>query len=504
VSRVLSNRYSLGSLIGAGGSARVYEAHDQLLDRRVAVKVLDGAAAVSNDPAGRDRFLREAQSSARFSHQRVVAVYDAGEVDGDLFIVMELVEGTSLAELIATAAPLPESDVVRIGGQLLGALEAAHVAGIVHRDVKPANVLIDRSGDVKLADFGIAKRFDDMEAALTRVGTVVGTPQYLAPEQAAGRPATPATDVYATGVVLFEMLTGTRLGTRSTTAVDPVDVRSVRPDVSPTVADAVERALAADPERRFSSAATMAAALRGRLPPTELLLSDERMADERVAAGIGPIGETPTRVMVDAHAPTGMMPSAHSPTAVQPTSTQGRMTRWWPAAIVAMILAGGIGTAFALRDSADAPAGDDASAESATVDATAAPVSSSDAEGTVVSETTDAPLATADAIVSTSTVPTTSATAAPTAAPADDLVAGFPRTDDIDQFIDQLRDGRDIVGKQSKRLGDGLRKVADEDADKQVDAARKLAEKLDEWIDDGDIDPVVGTAALDFLSAYGG
>ena len=171
--RLLSNRYELGAVIGSGGSARVYEAQDLLLDRRVAVKLLDSDAAASSDPSGRDRFLREAQALARFAHQHAVAVYDAGDVDGDLFIVMEFVEGTSLAHLIATSAPMSEPEVVRIGTQLLAALDAAHTAGLVHRDVKPSNVLIARTGEVKLADFGIAKRFDDLAESLTMVGSVI-------------------------------------------------------------------------------------------------------------------------------------------------------------------------------------------------------------------------------------------------------------------------------------------------------------------------------------------
>ncbi len=137
-----------------------------------------------------------------------MTVFDAGEDDGDLFIVMELVDGPSLAHHLARTGPPPIDETVRLAVQVLSVLAAAHAAGIVHRDVKPANILIAADGETKLADFGIAKRFDDLDASVTSVGTVIGTPRYLAPEQALGLPVTPATDVYAMGIVLFEMLTG--------------------------------------------------------------------------------------------------------------------------------------------------------------------------------------------------------------------------------------------------------------------------------------------------------
>jgi serine/threonine-protein kinase len=221
------------------------------------------------DPAARERFGHEARSAARFTHPDAVAMYDAGEADGALYIVMELVVGRSLAERLATEGPLPVGAAVAVAGHVLDALAAAHAAGIVHRDVKPANVLLGDDGTVKLADFGIAKRLDELGPELTGTGRFVGTPRYLAPEQVSGGPATPATDVYAVGVVLFEMLAGsppfdggTPLATALAHRDDAApDVRSIRPEVPAALAAVVTTAMAKRPEDRYPTAAAMRAAL---------------------------------------------------------------------------------------------------------------------------------------------------------------------------------------------------------------------------------------------------
>src|SRR5829696_6413040 len=232
----LAGRYELGPLLGRGGMARVHAARDVVLDRPVAVKVL---AEDVVDQRGRERFVREARTAARFEHPNAIAVYDAGEADGVLYIVMELVEGRSLAERLAAEGPLPVDEAQRIIGRVLDALGAAHAVGVIHRDVKPGNVLLGAGGLVKLADFGIAKRLDQLDPDLTGTGQFVGTPRYLAPEQVVGDPVTPATDLYAAAVVLYEMLAGTPpfdAGTPLATAIaqrdeTAPDVRDVRPDV---------------------------------------------------------------------------------------------------------------------------------------------------------------------------------------------------------------------------------------------------------------------------------
>ncbi len=241
---VIAGRYELQRLLGAGGVGRVYAAIDTRLDRRVAIKLVSADQAESNDPASTARFVAEARIGARFAHPNAVSVFDAGSSDGYLYLVTELVAGANLAQHLDAHGRLDVDHAVRVADQILGALEAAHAAGIVHRDVKPSNVLLDNEGNGKLADFGIAKRLDDVESSLTADGQFVGTPRYASPEQAAGRPATAATDVYATGVVLFEMLTGGPLyegdepvavAIAHQTAPIP-DVRSIRPDVPPELA----------------------------------------------------------------------------------------------------------------------------------------------------------------------------------------------------------------------------------------------------------------------------
>ena len=197
-------RYEVERTLGRGGMATVYLAHDTVLGRPVALKVL--AEHLAGDESFRARFLREARLAARIAHPNVVQVYDAGGDEAGLFIAMEYVDGESLAEELARRGRLSAGEVVDLGRQLAAALAAAHAAGLVHRDVKPPNVLRARDGTVKLGDFGIAHSHDS--TALTAHGSVLGTAAYLAPEQARAEPVTGAADLYALGVVLYEALTG--------------------------------------------------------------------------------------------------------------------------------------------------------------------------------------------------------------------------------------------------------------------------------------------------------
>jgi serine/threonine protein kinase len=263
--RLLAGRYELGEVIGAGGAAHVYRATDLHLDRHVAVKVLDDAAAESADPSARRRFLMEARTAAGLDHPNVVTVFDAGTDGGALFLVMELVAGCTLAQHIAQHAPLPVADALQVVRQIGGALAAAHERGIVHRDVKPANVLLDNSGRALLTDFGIAKHLDEIESALTGHGMVVGTPAYLAPEQGMGRQLTPASDVYSLGVVLHELLTAWHPPRDAASAwrLAPFDPRRHAPDLPEPLAATVVRATQPDPEARFASAGALLAALDG-------------------------------------------------------------------------------------------------------------------------------------------------------------------------------------------------------------------------------------------------
>jgi tRNA A-37 threonylcarbamoyl transferase component Bud32 len=315
---VLRDRYALDELIGAGGAAKVYRAEDRALDRVVAVKLLDDAIARSADPAGRDRFLTEAKSAARFQHPNLVAVFDAGEDAGELFLVMEYVDGRTLADVIAQRAPLPVDEAVSIAVQVLGGLAAVHANGTIHRDVKPANVLLDGDGRVRLADFGIAKRLDDIDAAVTAAGVLVGTPHYLAPEQATGQPLSPATDVYQVGLVLHEMLTGERAGgsnPKAAAIADPVDPRRLRGDLPDAVAQAVVRATQRDPRRRFDSAEAMVDALTAGAATAPLALSPAG------AAGVGWGADAGRTMTMPAGAVTVMLPGGIAQTPAGPPAT---------------------------------------------------------------------------------------------------------------------------------------------------------------------------------------
>jgi serine/threonine-protein kinase len=263
---VLPERYRDPKLVAHGGMGAVYCAVDALLDRTVAVKVLDGRYAA--DAEIRGRFLREARAAARLSGDaNAVTIYDVGEWEGRPFIVMEYVAGGSLAEVIARGTP-PAAQTITWLQQAARALDRAHARGIVHRDVKPANLLLDRSGVVHVTDFGVASAAG-LES-LTQTGTVLGTAGYLAPEQALGQPTSPATDEYALAVVAFELLTGSRPFSADSIAADaaahvhaPVPSVFERAGEVPAQCDAVfRRALAKEPGERYPTCDAFVRALR--------------------------------------------------------------------------------------------------------------------------------------------------------------------------------------------------------------------------------------------------
>jgi serine/threonine-protein kinase len=265
--RVLGGRYRLDAEIAHGGMATVWRGEDPLLARAVAVKTLDPVLA--EDEALRTRFRREAVAAAAVAHPNIVATYDTGEDDGVAYIVMELVEGATLRQAIDLHGPLPPARAADIAAQVADALAAAHQRGHVHRDVKPSNVLVQLDGRVKVTDFGIAKVADQGGEDLTRAGNVMGTARYLAPEQLEGGAVDERADVYALGLVLYEMLTGTtpfgadtEIGTavaRLTTA--PPRLGDVRAGIPPGLAHVAERAMARDPQDRWPNAAAMRDAL---------------------------------------------------------------------------------------------------------------------------------------------------------------------------------------------------------------------------------------------------
>ncbi len=258
IETLAAGRYRIERELGHGGMAAVYLARDEELGRPVAVKVLPEHLAL--DDAFRARFVREARLAGRLSHPNIVRVFDAGDDDGRPFIVMEYVPGGSLAD----PGPLPVAGVVDLGVQACAALQHAHDAGLVHRDVKPANLLVRNDGVLKIADFGIARAAESTRH--TEAGTLLGTAAYLAPEQIAGSDATPASDLYSLGAVLYELLTGQPPYTFSSLAelaakqadgtIEPV--ADVVPSVPHEVEAAVMHALARDPRFRPGSAAELA------------------------------------------------------------------------------------------------------------------------------------------------------------------------------------------------------------------------------------------------------
>jgi hypothetical protein len=264
--RLLANRYEMLTVLASGGMGRVWRAKDMLLNRPVAVKVL--RSEFTGDPAFLSRFRAEAQHAAVLHHPNIAAVFDYGEIDDQgerlAYLVMELVEGESLSALLAREGRLDAPRTLSILRQTSAALAAAHAAGVVHRDVKPGNVLVAPDGVVKIADFGIA--WSASSVPLTQTGQVVGTAHYLSPEQAAGGKATPASDVYALGAVAYECLAGRRAFEGENSV--QVALKHIREEPDPLPADVpagvrglVARAMAKDPAIRFPDGAALQRAL---------------------------------------------------------------------------------------------------------------------------------------------------------------------------------------------------------------------------------------------------
>ncbi|MBI4491322.1 MAG: protein kinase [Chloroflexi bacterium] len=259
--------YQLVSELGRGGMAVVYKAYQASLERYVALKVLAPELAV--DPEFVARFRREATTAARFDHPNIVPVYDIGQAEGSFFIAMRLVPGTSLAEVVKKGGPLPPGRALTILGQIASALDYAHGQTVIHRDLKPGNILVEAGDRISLADFGIARVGGATQ--LTRMGAIAGTPEYMAPEQALGQTVDFRADLYALGIMAYELLAG-RVPFQANSGVAllhmqvyqaPPSLRAARPDLPQHVDAAIQRMLSKAPEQRFPSAAAFVAALGG-------------------------------------------------------------------------------------------------------------------------------------------------------------------------------------------------------------------------------------------------
>ncbi len=336
----LGDRYEIGSVIGRGGMAEVYEATDSRLNRRVAIKVLRGDLA--RDPLFIERFRREAQSAAGLNHPNIVAVYDSGEdFVGDVhipYIVMEFVDGVTLRHMLHNGPRiLPERGLELMAG-VLAALDYAHRHGIIHRDIKPANVMINAHGDAKVMDFGIARAVSDAATTVTSTSAVMGTAQYLSPEQARGEVVDARSDIYSAGCVLFELLTGVPPFTGDTPVSiayqhvneHPKSPSQLDPSIPSTIDAIVMHALAKHPSQRYQTA------------------GDMRADVERAIAGM-PINAPTLHAAqhVDTNAPTAAIARVPAPTTVIPTTAGApvmvqqreskKLKAGWVASVIAVI-----------------------------------------------------------------------------------------------------------------------------------------------------------------------
>ncbi len=283
----LSDRYELGEILGFGGMSEVHLARDLRLHRDVAIKVL--RADLARDPSFYLRFRREAQNAAALNHPAIVAVYDTGEAEtatGPLpYIVMEYVDGVTLRDIVHTEGPMPSKRAIEVIADACQALNFSHQHGIIHRDVKPANIMISKTGAVKVMDFGIARALADANS-VTQTAAVIGTAQYLSPEQARGEKVDARSDVYSLGCVLYEILTGEPpfVGDSPVAVAyqhvreDPVPPSQRHNDISPDLDAVVLKALAKNPDNRYQSAAEMRTDLvrvhSGEAPEAPKVLTD--------------------------------------------------------------------------------------------------------------------------------------------------------------------------------------------------------------------------------------
>ncbi|MBV9845667.1 MAG: Stk1 family PASTA domain-containing Ser/Thr kinase [Kutzneria sp.] len=310
--RLLSNRYELGDTLGYGGMSEVHKGRDVRLGRDVAVKVL--RADLARDPQFQERFRREAQNAAALNHPAIVAVYDTGEAKTDYgplpYIVMEYVDGRTLRDIVKAQGPLSGKRAMEVMADVCAALDFSHRHGIIHRDVKPANVMITKTGAVKVMDFGIARAVHDGQAAVTQTAAVIGTAQYLSPEQARGEAVDARSDVYAAGCVLFELMTGQPPFTGDSPVSvayqhvreEPPAPSSLNPNVTSALDSIVLKAMAKGPANRYQSAAEMRAdlvrVLSGQRPSAPAVMT----AQDRTAL-MGNGTATRTQVVTGRHRP---------------------------------------------------------------------------------------------------------------------------------------------------------------------------------------------------------
>jgi serine/threonine protein kinase/beta-lactam-binding protein with PASTA domain len=314
INRIFDTRYVIKRKLGSGGMADVYLAEDQELGRRVALKLLDERHA--SDEQFVERFRREAQSAAGLNHPSIVSIFDRGQAEGTYYIAMEYLDGRTLKELLIRNGPTPPAIAIDYARQILGALSFAHRNGIVHRDIKPHNIIVRPDGRLKVTDFGIAR---SGASQMTEAGSIVGTAQYLSPEQARGAPVDPRSDLYSLGIVLYEMLTG-KVPFTGDTPVEiamkhlsqvPEPPSTLRPEVPHDLDAVVMRALAKDPDQRYGSAEEMDADL-ARVARGVAVSRETEDAMTQVLAGAG-VAASQTMVPKPRAVATPPIPPAYRP-----------------------------------------------------------------------------------------------------------------------------------------------------------------------------------------------
>jgi len=344
--RVFSERYELNHLIARGGMAEVYRAHDRLLDRPVALKVL--FPELSIDRSFVERFRREAQAAANLSHHNIVPVFDWGEDTGTYFIVMEFIDGRPLSSILKSAGPLTAERTADIGSHVAAALGYAHKHGVVHRDVKPGNVLITDDGHVKVTDFGIARAMNT-EESLTQTGAVMGTATYFSPEQAEGLGVDARSDIYSLGVVLFEMVTGRPpfLGDSPVAVASkhvrdhPPAPRELNPQIPPTFEAIILKSMAKDPAHRYATAEELRADLLRFNEGRSVLAMEDATAMIGVAgvtAAVATAGGMDETRAVGAVAASGTGGGTSGSAGDAPDETSSNRTRNYAIALVLLLL----------------------------------------------------------------------------------------------------------------------------------------------------------------------
>ncbi|WP_125704429.1 Stk1 family PASTA domain-containing Ser/Thr kinase [Lacticaseibacillus daqingensis] len=342
---ILNERYKLLKTLGEGGMANVYLAHDLILDRDVAVKVL--RLDLQNDPDTIRRFQREAMATSELVHPNIVSIYDVGEAHGQQYLVMEYVQGSDLKKYIVEHFPIPYQRVVDIMQQILSAVQVAHDHNIIHRDLKPQNILIDADGNAKITDFGIAVALSDN--SMTQTNSLLGSVHYLSPEQARGAMPTRQSDIYALGIILFEMLTGT-VPFEGDSAVSIAlkhfqenmpAVRDFDPRVPQALENVVLKATTKDPANRYTSAMAMAADLKTALSPTRaheakyVVPTDGSLDETKIIPQMAAAAVTPQNPAVPKEPDVHAAPKAPG---VKPAAKKGHWQRFWPFYLLGLVL----------------------------------------------------------------------------------------------------------------------------------------------------------------------